>query len=68
MLRLAQERRKKGLSQAGLARLTGIHPAAISQLESGVAHPWPGWKARLARALEVSGDELFEEVDDAQDA
>lgn len=66
MLRLTQERKRQGLSQAALARRTGIHPAAISQLETGTAHPWPGWKARLARALGVPGDELFERVDDGQ--
>jgi len=64
MLRLTKERQRRGLSQAALARLTGIHPAAISALESGTAHPWPGWKARLSRALDLPGDELFEEVTD----
>jgi transcriptional regulator with XRE-family HTH domain len=64
MIELTRERRRRGLSQAALARMTGIHPAAISQLEAGTAHPWPGWKARLARALEVPGDQLFREVGD----
>jgi len=64
MLRLTQERRRRGLTQAAVARMTGIHPAAISQLEAGTAHPWPGWKARLARALNVPADELFREVAD----
>lgn len=69
MLRLTQERRRRGISQAGLARLTGMHPAHISALESGTAYPWPGWKARLARALDVPAEQLFEEVpDDAADA
>lgn len=64
MLRLTQERRRRGLTQAAVARMTGIHPAAISALESGTAHPWPGWKARLARALELPAEELFREVSD----
>ena len=63
MLRLTLERQRRGLSQAALARMTGIHPAAISQLEGGKTHPWPGWKNRLGRALDMPGDRLFEEVD-----
>ena len=68
MLRITAERQRQGLTQSALARMTGIHPAAISALEAGKAHPWPGWKARLARALRVSPDGLFEEVIDDERA
>ena len=64
VFRLTQERKRRGLSQAAVSRLTGIHPAVISQLEAGKVHPYAGWKRRLSEALGVPGDELFERVDD----
>jgi len=64
MFRLTEERQRRGLSQAAVSRLTGIHPAIISQLESGRVYPYPGWKRRLSEALGMPGDELFERVSD----
>lgn len=65
MLRLTLERRRRGISQTRLAAMTGIAPQDISALENGWKRPYPGWKKRIARALGVDGDALFEEVDDA---
>ena len=65
MLRLSAERQRRGWSQAELARRTGIHPATISRLEAGKQFAYSGWRRRLAQALGVPGDELFEEVSDA---
>lgn len=62
ILRLRTERERHGWSQAELARRTGIHPTTLSRLEAGKVFPYPGWKARLARALGVAGDALFEEA------
>jgi transcriptional regulator with XRE-family HTH domain len=68
MLRLTLERKRRGLSQAALSRLTGIHPAVISQLEASRVYPYAGWKRRLSEALGVAGDELFERIDDERRA
>lgn len=57
--RLAEVRRSKGFSQFELARMTNISPSVISQLENGKLWPYPGWRARLASALDVQETELF---------
>jgi DNA-binding XRE family transcriptional regulator len=53
--RLAHElmtrRRQKGLTQTGLAKLTGIGQADISRIESGRANPTVGTLVTLAHAL-----------------
>jgi ribosome-binding protein aMBF1 (putative translation factor) len=53
--RLARElmtrRRQKGLTQTGLAKLTGIGQADISRIESGRANPTVGTLVTLAHAL-----------------
>jgi len=56
---LRQARERLGISQTQLAMRTGIHPSTISRLEAGKAFAYPGWRSRLARALETSPDELF---------
>lgn len=65
MLRLTIERKRRGLSQAQLARLADIHPATLSRLEAGKLFAYSGWRRRLERALGVPGDELFEETDES---
>lgn len=65
MLRLKYERLRQGLSQHKLGALAGIHPSNISHIENGRIYPFPGWRQRLAEALEWPADradELFEEV------
>jgi len=67
MLKLRQERLRRGLSQTKLSIMTGIAATDISAIENGWKRPFPGWKRRIAKALGVSGDEvdkLFEEVSD----
>lgn len=54
------------MSQTKLSGLTGIAQADISALECGRAYPHPGWRNRLASALEVSEAELFGVIDDAR--
>src|SRR5215207_1902530 len=53
--RLAHElmvrRREKGLTQTGLAKLTGIGQADISRIEGGRANPTVSTLATLAHAL-----------------
>lgn len=58
---LRKVRLDKGLSQFALAKLANIAPSDISQLETGIRYPFPGWKKRLSKALEVGEEELFPE-------
>ena len=65
VLRLTIERKRRGLSQAQLARLADIHPATLSRLEAGKTFAYSGWRQRLERALGVPGDELFEQANES---
>jgi transcriptional regulator with XRE-family HTH domain len=67
VLRLTIERRRKGLSQAQLARLADIHPATLSRLEAGKLFAYAGWRGRLASVLGVPGDQLFESAEREHD-
>lgn len=63
-IRLVSERKKRGMSQYQLSRMTGIHPSDISKMESGRFPCFGGWKKRIAEALEWPEeliDELFTE-------
>lgn len=62
--RLREERLLRGLTQLELAKRTDIHPVEISRIERGVVKPYPGWRKRLAAALNVPEYELFPEADD----
>ena len=62
MNRLREIRKQKGLSQLDLMRATGIAPTDISALERGRSYPWPGWRKKLAKVLDVSEEVLFPEV------
>lgn len=67
MMAVVQERRKLGLSQAGLARKIGANPSSISRIEAGKEPPYPLRARRIADAVGWKGDpmELFKEVDAA---
>ncbi|MFC1765492.1 helix-turn-helix domain-containing protein [Planctomycetota bacterium] len=59
-------RQLKSLSQGDLAKLTGLKPAAISHLETGQQKPSFDTLVKLADALGVSMDCLFDrEADNA---
>ncbi|MFP3897911.1 MAG: helix-turn-helix transcriptional regulator [Dehalococcoidia bacterium] len=64
--RLAEVRKRQGISQLRLAYLTGIQPAEISRIETGRLRPYPGWRKRIARALKVSEAALFPEDGDGR--
>lgn len=71
MLRLRQERERRGLTQAKLAAMSGVAAQDISALERGWRKPFPTWKERLARALGLTGadaEKLFEQVDEHEKA
>jgi transcriptional regulator with XRE-family HTH domain len=59
---LRKLRKKKGLSQEKLARLADISLNALTKIESGFAKkPTIQTVVKLAKALEVSIDELVKE-------
>jgi transcriptional regulator with XRE-family HTH domain len=51
--RLQRLRRRRGFTQAALARAIGGHVMTISQLERGVRQPSMAMLQRLAKALRV---------------
>lgn len=54
-------RKQKGLSQEQLAELTNIDRVSISMYETGKKNPNVDRLKRLAKALDVSTDELLGE-------
>ena len=56
--RLREWRRRRALSQRELAALAGIQQATVARLELGAQQPHPRTIRRLAKALDVSFDEL----------
>ena len=52
---------KRGLSFRKLAIMTGIAPQSLSAALNGRVEFWPGWRKRIAAALELSEEELFGE-------
>ena len=59
MNRIRELREKVGLSQTGLACLVGLAASNLSNSETGKWPPWPKVRATLAKALEVTEEELF---------
>ena len=67
--RLKEIRLRKEISQLKLSQISGIAPCVISNIERGRQYVFPGWKRRIASALNVSESELFpEEMLDAKEA
>lgn len=50
------ERRARGWSQAELARRAEMHPTTVCQIENRRTVPYPVQLAKLAAALEWTGD------------
>lgn len=63
MNRVREFRKKKGLTQLDLAKITEIYQNDISQIETGGRKVFPGWRKRLAEALEVEEEVLFPDED-----
>ena len=57
--RLVEAREKRGLSQTDLAKLAGLHPAAIGHFERNRRKPSFANVRALAKALNVSSDYLL---------
>lgn len=69
MLILTEVRKRKGVSQAKLARLAGVNQTSLSRIENGREPAYPRRGKRIADALGWEGDpaKLFEEVPDGED-
>ena len=61
-MRLTREREKRKWSKSELSRRSGVGLSEISKMEAGKIYPYPGWRRRIAAALDVPADELFPEV------
>lgn len=59
-------RLQRGLSLTQLCLLTGIHPSTLSRIERGQIYPYPGWRKRIAEALNVKEEDIFPEVQAAE--
>lgn len=57
--RVAQARRRSGLTQKQLGTQAGVTQQTISSIERGKGMPRDDLKLRIARALEVDPGELF---------
>ena len=64
MLRIKNERLRRGWNQTKLAYLARMSTTDVSRIESGRTHPYPRQLARLAKALHVPVDDLMQEIDE----
>jgi transcriptional regulator with XRE-family HTH domain len=60
--RLKELRKRRALSQKELAAMIGVHYLQISQYETGSYFPTVGKLLDIAKALQVSMDDLFGEI------
>jgi len=64
MLRLREERLKRGWSLARVCQLTGIAESNISAIERGLIPAYAGWQRRIAQAFDMPASKLFKEIHD----
>lgn len=64
MLKLRQERLRRGWSLVEVCVRTRIESTNISKIERGLLPAYPGWRQRLADAFDMPEDVLFEKVTD----
>jgi transcriptional regulator with XRE-family HTH domain len=62
MLRIRQERLRRGWTLRELAFRSAIDPSTLSRLERGLLHPYPAWRRRLAVILKLPADRLFSQA------
>lgn len=67
-LRLKEVRTKKGLSQTELARLVGVTPSTISQIESNLIYPSVPALLKMAEVLSVAVSSFFQGGTDTPNA
>ncbi|OOC54538.1 MULTISPECIES: helix-turn-helix domain-containing protein [Nocardiopsis] len=63
-IRLAQQRKSAGLSQEKLAGLLGVERSTVVRWETAETEPQPWVRPKLARALQVTSEELQALLDD----
>ncbi len=59
MNNLRKTREKGGFTQLDLAKRADITPSDISKIENNKIYAYPGWRDRLAKALEVDEKEIW---------
>lgn len=62
--KLRKVMQERGISTRRLAIDAGIVPQSLYAALGGTAPFWPGWRKRVAEALGMSEEELFEEARD----
>jgi transcriptional regulator with XRE-family HTH domain/KaiC/GvpD/RAD55 family RecA-like ATPase len=65
-LRLKELRTKRGLSQTELAKLVGVTPSTISQVESNLIYPSLPALLKMAEVLSIDVSSFFQETSDAK--
>lgn len=60
--KVVAERQKLGLSQAALGRKAGINQCTMNLLERGRIPLYPGYRRKIAAALDMPESILFEEI------
>lgn len=63
LLRMREERLKRGWSLTRLSGKTGIAAGDLSAVERGLRVAFPGWRRRIARAFRMSARDLFSPVE-----
>ncbi|MGH3936301.1 MAG: helix-turn-helix domain-containing protein [Pseudonocardiaceae bacterium] len=66
--RLSQRRKAVGLTQESLAHRLGVERSTVARWEAGYTEPLPSIRPNVARALQVSVDELAELLTEASNA
>ena len=56
---LREARTEAGITQMELSLRTGIHPSDIGEVERGRRVAFPGWRSRIAVALNKAEEEIF---------
>lgn len=66
--RLSQRRKGVGLTQESLAHRLGVERSTVARWEAGDTEPLPSIRPNVARALQVSTDQLAELLTEFEDA
>lgn len=61
--RLFTELKKRKITRNQLAKMSGIAPQSLYPALAGKTQMFPGWRRRIAAALEVPEEFLFSDAD-----
>ncbi|MGI6078455.1 MAG: helix-turn-helix domain-containing protein [Fastidiosipilaceae bacterium] len=62
MWQLTVEREKRGWSKSELSRRSGVDLASLCRIELGRIYPYPGWRRKIAKAMDMPEKVLFDKV------